>query len=352
MSRTGRRLLITGASGFLGAHLAAAARAGGAFDTVIGTGRRAVCTADLDGYLAADLLDPLAAERLVRRADATDVAQLAAEIGPDPAVETKIVRTYDHLAAALRRRSERTGRPVRLLTVGSAAELGPAGVKTLPATEEAECEPVSPYGRGKLAVTRRALAEPGDSGVRCVVGRVFNLCGPGLPEGLALGRFAAAVAAAGRGELDVIRCGPLDARRDYLDARDAAGALLRLLDAAPAGSLFNVCRGESHRIGDLLQRLIELGGVPVRVEAGPRRAGDLADVVGDSAKLRALTGWRPRIELAESLRGTLEAARREPDAPARFSTADRESNVEIPRWRVGLTEMNGTAVVPTERRAA
>ena len=300
---TGRRLLVTGASGFAGRHLVAAARARGTFAAVIGAGRRAAGVMGED-YLSADLLDPAAAERLVRTAAPTDVAHLAAEIGPDPAIERRNVSAFGNLAAALRRWAPA---PVTLLTVGSAAELGPAGVRTLPATEEAPCEPLSPYGRGKLAVTRAALAEPTAGPLRCVVARTFNLCGPGLPATLALGRFAAQVAAAGRGETDVIRCGPLETRRDVLDVRDAAAAYLDLLDAAPAGTLWNVCRGESHAMGALLDELIRLGGATVRVEPGERRSGDLADVYGDRSRLTGLTGWAPRVSVEDSLRDLLSS---------------------------------------------
>ena len=80
-----------------------------------------------------------------------------------------------------------------------------------------------------------------------------------------------------------------------------------LVDAAPAGAVFNAGRGEPVRVRDLLDGLVRLARVPVDVRSkpDPTRAGDTAVVRADSSALRAATGWEPRFALADTLADTL-----------------------------------------------
>jgi GDP-4-dehydro-6-deoxy-D-mannose reductase len=219
-----------------------------------------------------------------------------------------------NLCDALARQAVETGSTVRLLVVGSAAELGTRGAASLPVTEAAPCQPESPYGWTKWEATRLALAQPVGGPLAVVVARPFNLVGPGLPEALSLGRFARQIADVLRGRIEALRCGPLDARRDYVDVRDAADAYVRLGLLGRAGEIYNVCAGRSYQLRDLLQQMIHHARGPVQVLSNParRHAGDLADIYGSYAKLHCETGWEPRIPIEESLADLVDEAMREP----------------------------------------
>jgi GDP-4-dehydro-6-deoxy-D-mannose reductase len=194
--------------------------------------------------------------------------------------------------------------------VGSAAEVGSRGAAQLPVTEQACCRPETPYGQSKWEVTRLALAEPDAGPLQIIVARPFNLVGPGLSSRLSLGSFAQQIAAAARGESVEIRCGPLDTRRDFVDVRDAVQAYVALAERGRAGHVYNVCAGRSYRIGDLLERLIALGGVRARVvsEASQARPGDMADIYGDHAKITLDVAWKPTVAIERSLADLLAAA--------------------------------------------
>jgi GDP-4-dehydro-6-deoxy-D-mannose reductase len=283
------RVLITGIHGFTGRHLAARL-AETSSATLIG--------------LPCDLTDPEAVRQAVERADPDVVFHLAGIFGSESpeAIQRVNVGGFVSLRDALRRQAERRGRPIRLLTVGSAAELGRAGAARLPVAEDACCQPETAYGRSKWEATRLALAEPSEGPLEIVVARPFNLVGPGLSPRLALGNFARQIADVALGRASVIRCGPLDARRDYLDVRDAVEAYRLLVERGRPGQLYHVCAGRSYAVGDLLQRMLALAGAGPEILSQPTDwAGDLADIYGDPGKLIAECGWAPTIDIDRSL---------------------------------------------------
>jgi GDP-4-dehydro-6-deoxy-D-mannose reductase len=153
-----------------------------------------------------------------------------------------------------------------------------------------------------------ALAEPPRSGLEIVIARPFNLAGPGMGPQLSLGRFAREIVAATADR--ELRCGPLDARRDFVDVRDAAEAYVALAKLGRPGELYNVCSGRSFRIGDLLERLVELAGFRGRVvcESHPACPDGPKEVVGDPTKIKRTTGWLPMIAMDQSLADLLASA--------------------------------------------
>jgi GDP-4-dehydro-6-deoxy-D-mannose reductase len=105
-----------------------------------------------------------------------------------------------------------------------------------------------------------------------------------------------------------IRVGNLDAERDLTDVRDVAGAYQRLVERGVAGRAYNICSGQAHRIGDLLNQLIALARVPVTRAVDPDRLrpSDLPRLVGDCRRLRADVGWAPTRTIGGTLADTLE----------------------------------------------
>jgi len=119
--------------------------------------------------------------------------------------------------------------------------------------------------------------------------------------------------------------GNLDVVRDFTDVRDVVRAYWALLDRGATGALarpatvYNVCSGRGVRLGDVLARLIELAGVNVEVRQDPARfrPADIPVLVGDPSRLRAATGWEPRIALESTLRDLLEDWRARTASPVR-----------------------------------
>jgi len=300
--------LVTGGSGFLGRHLLAAlgpTAPDGAEVFALGRRRppdwpagrfRFADLEDWDGL--AEAVGGVAPAVVIHAAGRTPPAEAAALLGAN------ILATRNLLKAA-----ERAGRPARVVVVGSAAELGPVPVEALPVDEAYACRPADSYGRSKWLASVGALA------AGAIVARVFNPIGPGTPPTQAFGRFAAGLAAPGP---DPVRLavGDLDARRDFIDARDVAAALIALALRGRGGEVYHVGTGESRRVGDGLDRLIRLSGRSVEVIPGGPGSGP-ADSRADNRKLVTETGWAPRIGWDASLADLWAEARGRVDPAAR-----------------------------------
>jgi GDP-4-dehydro-6-deoxy-D-mannose reductase len=289
--------LVTGGSGFLGRHLLAAlercARPG---TRIVALDRRPPEDVPPDRFERADLDDLPALFATIERLAPDMVFHLAGlTASSDPArLYRANVGGTVHLVEAL----ERLHRPARLVLAGSAAELGPVPLAHLPADESCPCRPMGAYGLSKWFATAYALRRGGPLDV--VVARIFNPIGPGAPAGQAFGRFAAELAAPGPDPLR-LTVRDLDARRDFVDARDVASALLALAVRGRPGTIYHVGTGRSRSVREGFDRLIELSGRRVRLAHQSTAPQGPAESRADIARIERETGWTPRIDWEQSL---------------------------------------------------
>ncbi len=295
---TATRWLVTGASGFLGRHLLdrlGDRRPPGV--EVVTIGRRDPGHGAIGRFVEADLADPAGLARAVATIGPDRVFHLAGRTPPaDPeSYHRSNTMATVHLLDALRS----TAKAARVVLVGSAAELGPVPVEDLPVGEAYPCRPADPYGLSKWLATAAGLAAR--SPLEVVVARVFNPIGPGLPATQALGRFAEALAL-GTGPARLV-VGDLEARRDFVDARDVAEALLALADRGTPGRVYHVGTGRSRRVGEGLDRLIEWSGRDATIEVDPAfsRGNGPTDSRADVGRIAGETGWIAAIPWERSL---------------------------------------------------
>lgn len=297
------RLLIIGAGGFLGRHVRRRARAAGL--DVVTAGRSAL--PDSPSHQVADLAAGPAAIAAMLTAVAPDavVNCAGATSGPPAAVAAaNIDGTYALVTAML------TAGAARLVHLGSAAEYG-AAEPGVPVTEQAATRPAAMYGVTKLAGTR-LVGTAAVAGLDAVVLRVFNPVGPGAPPASLPGRLAAELRRARADGTGEVRLGPLDAVRDFVDARDVADAVLA---AVTAGSLphpvLNVGSGRGVPVRTMVSALIAASGCPavVREDAlAQPRSPDIPWQQADISRAGHDLGWRPRRDLATSLADLWAAA--------------------------------------------
>jgi len=203
----------------------------------------------------------------------------------------------------------RSGVAARVLLVSSSEVYGKVPPERMPINEDEPLAPVTPYAASKAAAEMVGLQAWLGSGVEVVRARPFNHIGPGQAPGFVVPDLAVQVVRAARGELDRVATGNLDVSRDIVDVRDVVRAYRLIVAHGQPGAAYNVCRGEEVVIADLLAGLMEIAGADVPVWADPARtrAVDVPKHLGDARRLRALTGWRPEIPLAETLGDVLES---------------------------------------------
>jgi GDP-4-dehydro-6-deoxy-D-mannose reductase len=319
------RLLLTGAGGFVGGHLVEFLRAEhpevevhGVVLPHGGVPWRAAPGARL---LEADLDDPAAAAAVVEEATPDRVIHLAGQssvhqswLDPGGTLRTNVLGIV-HLLDAARRRGLRPA----VLVVGSAEEYGPVGPEEMPIRETCPLRPSSPYAVSKVAQGALALLYGPAGGMRIVLTRTFHHTGPGRGEAFAESSFARQIAEieAGR-RAPVLKVGNLEAVRDFTDVRDVVRAYWLLLEKGEAGAAYNVCSGRGRRIRELLDLLLSASRARVEVQVEPERLrpADVPAQVGDPSRLRAATGWEPRIALERTLADLLEDWRQRTSAVA------------------------------------
>jgi GDP-4-dehydro-6-deoxy-D-mannose reductase len=305
--KEGRTLLLLGAAGFVGGHVAEAAAAAGL--RVVAAGRRP----NSDG-LACDLLDPdsIAACMRSARPDLVVNAAGAASVGRswEQPAETFAVNATGvlNLLEAVAGKAP----AAHVLCLSSADVYGARDEAELPLGEDLRLQPLTPYGASKAAMEAVCGQYARGRGLRVAVVRAFNLIGPGQSPQFAVPGFARRIATAEReGEAGVeLALGNGDAVRDFLDVRDGARALLELSRRQVRGT-YNLCSGRGATIAELVAELAAAARVPVTVrhDAGLERPADPPALVGDPDRLREATGLEAGIPLAQSLADLLDSWR-------------------------------------------
>jgi GDP-4-dehydro-6-deoxy-D-mannose reductase len=145
--------------------------------------------------------------------------------------------------------------------------------------------------------------------------RGFNHTGPRRAPVFVCSDFAKQLVDIERGvRAPVIRVGNLDTRRDFTDVRDMVRGYWLALEKGKPGAVYNICSGTSHRIGDILDTLIDISGVKVEVrrETNRMRPSDVPLLEGDNSAFVGDTGWQPEIPFEQTLRDLFEFWRENP----------------------------------------
>jgi GDP-4-dehydro-6-deoxy-D-mannose reductase len=308
------KVLVTGASGFVGVHLMAELADAGheavATDIAAPGGRGEPAFPAGVAFRRCDLEDASAVRELVAGVRPDGVVHLAAQSSaaasleaPRATLETNVFGTLNLLeavrAASPACPAARTASgKMRVLSIGSAEEYGARPRSEMPLGERSRVEPASPYAVSKAAQTMLAVQYARSYSLDVVATRSFGHTGSGQPERFVLPSFAKQCAEIAAGKRPpVVRTGRLDVVRDYLDVRDVVRAYRLLLERGTEGEIYNVCSGEGVALGDALSFFVRACGAEVAVEEDPRllRPADIQMLVGDNAKLVRDCGFERSI---------------------------------------------------------
>lgn len=312
----GRRVLVTGADGFLGSHLTERLLSLGATvavlvrpSSVVGTVGHAL--RNLSGVK--DHLDHIIASD-VAGSDAT-----AAVLDWQPerilhlAADAYVDRSFDHPGEVLRSNldgtlrvleaARRCSRLERVVVTSSSEIYGDAQTPAIDETHP--LAPTSPYAASKLAADRLAYAYHRTYGLPVAIIRPFNTFGPRHPYDV----IPKLVARALRGEPLVIH-GSGEQSRDFSYVDDMVEAFLLMGDhPAALGRAVNFGTGIATPIRALVERIVALTGSRSPIEHGPARVAEVSRLCCDHGLATRLFGWRPRVGLDEGLVRSIAWAR-------------------------------------------
>jgi NAD dependent epimerase/dehydratase len=307
----GKRVLVTGAGGFIGSHLV---------ERLVETGARVrafvrYTSRGEAGFLrevkgstslevvAGDLRDMQAVDEAVRGMEV--VFHLGAMISipysyvhPVEVVESNVLGTLNVLMAC--RRHE-----VRRVVQASSSEVYGTAV-SVPIDEGHRLQGQSPYSASKIGADKLAESFTCAYGLGVMTVRPFNTYGP---RQSARAVIPAIISQALTRE--VVKLGNLETRRDFTYVDDTVRGFVQAGEAEGVeGRVINLGTGEEVSIGELARLIIEMMGRSVRVEVDEQRLrperSEVMRLVSDNCLARELIGWQPEVKLEEGLARTIK----------------------------------------------
>ncbi|WP_160121921.1 UDP-glucose 4-epimerase GalE [Rhodovarius lipocyclicus] len=309
------RYLVSGGAGYVGSHVVLALLDRGDEVVVLdnlSTGHRAAVPAQVQ-LCEVDLANRAAVDEVMAGWKFDAVFHLAALslVGESMREPLRYIRT--NVGNSINLAEAAIKADVKRFVFSSTAAI--FGVpRSTPIPENAPAEPVNPYGESKLMVEQALAWAESAHGLRSACLRYFNAAGADpkgragedhTPETHLIPR--AILATLGRETPVTVFGTDYDtpdgtAVRDYVHVADLAAAHLAVLPRLEEGSVaYNIGNGTGYSVKEVIASLERVSGREVPHSLGERREGDPPALVAGSERLRAETGWTPRLDKLDDI---------------------------------------------------
>jgi len=311
MTKKNRRLLVTGADGFIGSHLV---------ETLLARGHQVTALAqynsfnnwgwlqDIDGLekvqvVTGDIRDPHFCKQITQGQDA--IFHLAALIAipysyvaPDSYIDVNVRGTLNICQAA---RENGVG---RILHTSTSEVYGTA--QYVPIDEAHPLQPQSPYSASKIGADAIAMSFFHAFGLPVTIARPFNTYGPRQSARAVIPTIISQIAA-GKQQ---IALGDLSPTRDFSFVRDTCRGLVLLAECeAAVGRTVNIGSNSEISIGDTLETIKRVMGADVEIVSESQRIrpanSEVQRLWCDNSLIHGMTGYTPEYSLEAGLRETV-----------------------------------------------
>jgi nucleoside-diphosphate-sugar epimerase len=292
------KVVVTGAAGFIGSHLAEALGEAGhevvgidSFNDYYDPGRKRENAEGLhiveEDVVEGDL------DELLRGAGA--VCHLAGQ----PGVRTSFGPDFEHYVrrnvhASARLFEAAARNDVRVVYASSSSIYGDA--ESYPTREDAPPRPISPYGVTKLCVEHLAYALARSAGLEAIGVRYFTVYGPRQRPDMAFTRLLEALASGGEFHLSG------NVSRSWTFVADAVAGTVAAMERGAPGGIYNIGGGEEATMTDAIALAERIAGRELRVERHGSAIGDPRRTRADVSKATSELDWEPTTPLEAGLR--------------------------------------------------
>ena len=314
-----KKVLITGAGGFVGTHLITALKAQGdaeIFAAVYKATSDITSLIPTDHIIAGDLTDFTFTQKLIDVTKSDVIYHLAAlSVVHSSASQAISVMNGNTTLSYNLLESVRLAAPkARFIAISSGNVYGAVEDTTRPVGESTPLRPLNPYAVSKVTQEMLALEYYLAYGLDVVILRPFNHTGVGQTADFVIPRLAEQFVTIERGSIPpLVEVGNVDTIRDFTDVSDMVAAYLMAAEKGISGEIYNIGSGVGHTIAEILDTFQSLSKVKVEIKVSDNlvRTADVPILVADASKFKQLTHWEPKISLGATISNVLDSYRKQ-----------------------------------------
>ena len=306
-----KNILVTGGAGYIGSHVVLSMLDDGEFSPVVldnlSTGARRLVPPEVP-FIDADISDAEAVGRAIDAHQCEAVMHFAGSIIVPESVADPLKYYDNNVVASVRLIRTCVDHGVTSMLFSSTASVY-GEPDAVPVDETGALRPANPYGRSKLMIEDVLNDVAAASDMRFAALRYFNVAGADRkgrsgqlsPQSTHLIKIACEAATGKRDRIEIYWTDydtpDGSCVRDFIHVSDLADAhilTVRHLIDSRQNLVLNCGYGRGFSVREVVDQIQRFSDGPIRVDTGPRRPGDVAELVADSRKLRALLAWEPR----------------------------------------------------------